>query len=223
MQAWPSVLFASLALFEAGLAVASHRQGARPVDEWLFKHRDHLPIPFLMIGILSCLVSRMTPQVSRKWMSLFGVFLVILGEGLRVWSVGIVGAATRSRSTNAQRLVQEGPYALTRNPIYAGNLLLCLGLTSFLHSWAALLACLLYFIIVYLRIIRAEEHFLQKAFGATYDDYCRRVRPILPRWNASEEALRAPFRLKELRKEYWTIAGIACALIAAEILSRRFH
>jgi|GEM_PF-603886 len=220
MFLWNWVLFASLLGLNLGLIVASRRWGGAKVDEWLFRHRDHLPIPFLSIGILAHLTSKgLTPTPERGWMNLLGIFLVILGESLRIWAVGIVGAATRSKSTNAKRLVQEGPYAVIRNPIYAGNFLLCFGLACFLHSWAALLACVLYFIVVYDRIIRSEEKFLQATFGSVYETYCRFVPRIVPRWGWSWQALRAPFRLKELRKEYWTVTGIACAVLIAHFMT----
>jgi len=211
---WPWGLFAALLALEAWLVLANRQVGAARVDGWLFTHRDHLPIPFLLIGLVTRLLTREPAAAWRQpWLQPLGIALIIVGESLRIWSVGIVGASTRSASVHATRLVQDGPYAVIRNPIYAGNFLLCIGLSGLTASWEAAAACAAYFLIVYRRIIRAEERFLRSAFGSVYDTYCRRVPRVIPHrfatWRA--EALQAPFSLKELRKEYQTIAGILCA------------
>lgn len=218
---WPWGLFASLAIFELTLLGACVRLGAARVDTWLFRHRDRLPIPFLVVGIVTRLLAREAGDgAPRDWMLPLGMSLIILGEALRVWSVGIVGAATRSASTNARRLVQEGPYAIIRNPIYAGNLLLCLGIACFTDSGAVVLACAAYFLILYRRIIRAEERFLRATFGASYDAFCRRIPRLLPWRGIAWSSLRAPFAIGELRKEPQTILGIVCAVIVVQLVVR---
>ena len=222
MELWPWILFASLLVFSAGLLFANHHLGADRVDRWVFAHRDHLPIPFLIIGLLTRLVFRgVTPLPRQGGLEILGVLFIVLGESLRIWAVGIVGASTRSASTNAKRLVQEGPYAIIRNPIYAGNFLLCLGLACFTSSWEVLLACTVYFIVVYGRIIRAEERFLRATFGVLYDDFCRRVPRLVPRLDDSWQSLRAPFSFRELRKEYQTMTGILCAALLMHLCALR--
>ena len=214
MMLWPWVLFASLAALEIGLESGSRRLGAVHVNAWLFSHREHLPIPFLLLGIATLLCSPHPLSTARyAWLDGVGFTLILAGESLRVWCVGIVGAATRSASINAKRLIESGPYALTRNPIYLGNLLICLGISSFAQSWAVTAACLGYFVVVYRRIILAEERFLRATFGVSYEEFRQRVPRVLPRLRGWRQALAAPFRVKELRKEYQTIAGIACASI----------
>lgn len=220
LDPWPWILFAALLTLALGLRWASHRWGTEHVDHWVFAHRDRLPIPFLLIGIVSRLLSKgpRSPAQWRSGLALLGLLLIVVGESLRIWAVGIAGAATRSRSTNARRLVQEGPYTIVRNPIYVGNLLLCLGLACFTASWTVALACLLYFLIVYSRIIRTEEHFLRATFGTVYEAFCRRVPQFLPRFRWSWQVLRAPFSMRELRKEYQTIAGIICATLVLHLV-----
>ena len=216
---WPWGLYLSLLLLELGLSLLTRGVGASRVDQWVFGHRDHLPIPFLILGLLTRLLSKEAGPASwwNGGREGLGIGLIVLGESLRVWAVGIVGASTRSASTNAKRLVHEGPYAVIRNPIYAGNLLLCLGLVCFTASWHAALACLLYFLIVYSRIIRAEERFLKAAFGRAYDEYCRRVPRVIPSRGWPREAFRAQCAVRELRKEYQTIIGIVIAALCLHL------
>lgn len=219
MNLWPWGVFASLLALAGGLRFASRRVGTERVDGWVFAHRDHLPIPFLVIGVVTRLVSwRTQPVPTRHGLEVLGVLLIVFGESLRIWAVGIAGAATRSASVHAKRLVQEGPYAIIRNPIYAGNFLLCLGLACFTQSWAVVLACAGYFVVVYRRIIRAEERFLRASFGAPYEEFSRRVPSLLPRFGWSWQRLRGPFSFRELRKEYQTITGIVCAAILIHLV-----
>lgn len=221
MHLWPWGLFASLLGLWAGLDLASRRLGTARVDQWVFAHRDRLPIPFLIVGVVTRLASHgVMPPGRRGQLEMLGAVLVVLGELIRVWSVGIVGAATRSASTHATRLVQEGPYVLVRNPIYVGNFLLCIGLACFAGSWVLVMACSLYFVPVYGRVIRAEERFLGEKFGSAYEAFCRRVPRIVPRMPWSWQALRSPFSWRELRKEYQTIAGIVCAMLLIQLVMR---
>ena len=73
-------------------------------------------------------------------------------------------------------LVMEGPFSLTRNPIYlAGTTLVFgIGLVSGV-VWFLLLAVLAAFAVQKLAIEREERH-LQARFGKTYVDYAERVR-----------------------------------------------
>jgi protein-S-isoprenylcysteine O-methyltransferase Ste14 len=74
-------------------------------------------------------------------------------------------------------LVAHGIYRWVRHPIYAGDLLLLLGLELALNSWAALGVLPL---ALYVRQKAAgEERDLARTL-AGYDDYCRRTARFLP-------------------------------------------
>ena len=215
---WPWGLLGSLVLFWVGLLIAAKRLGSARVNAWLFSHRNNLPIPFLAIGIVTRLISARWTPAPTGWQGWVGALLIVLGESTRVWAVGIVGATSRSASVNAKRLVEQGPYAIIRNPIYAGNFLVCVGLACLARSWATMVACIFYFVVVYRRIIHAEERFLRASFGVCYEAFCRRVPRLFPTMRWSWEHLRAPFSLRELRKEYQTIVGIVVAAAIIHML-----
>ena len=75
-------------------------------------------------------------------------------------------------------LVVRGPFRWTRNPIYIGMVLIQIGAAIGLSSAVALAAPVLYVVIVQSVFIRFEETVLEKTFGKSYRDYCKRV----PRW-----------------------------------------
>jgi protein-S-isoprenylcysteine O-methyltransferase Ste14 len=77
------------------------------------------------------------------------------------------------------RIVDFGPYAYTRNPMYLGHLIFMLGLAITFWSWAALLL-LAFHIVWFQRRVAEDEERLTKLFGAAYADYQRRVKRWIP-------------------------------------------
>jgi protein-S-isoprenylcysteine O-methyltransferase Ste14 len=75
-------------------------------------------------------------------------------------------------------LVETGPFAVVRHPMYSGGFLLALGWALCVQSWLTLgyVAALLVLLDVK---SRREEGWLAKRFP-TYTDYQRRVRRLIP-------------------------------------------
>lgn len=79
-----------------------------------------------------------------------------------------------------ERLVEDGPYAWSRNPMYAGHLVFLTGLAASSRSplsWALLGWHVSWF----QGRVRADEARLRDRFGPAYEDYCARVPRWLPR------------------------------------------
>jgi len=73
-------------------------------------------------------------------------------------------------------MIEEGPYRLSRNPLYVGLLALYLGLALLAPTFWGLVLFPAAVLLVHWGAIRPEERFLHQRFGAPYDDYTRRVR-----------------------------------------------
>ncbi|MEO0248342.1 MAG: isoprenylcysteine carboxylmethyltransferase family protein [candidate division WOR-3 bacterium] len=147
------------------------------IGRWLFRNRGWLGAPFFLVALV---FGRYSPILLG-----IGVGLTAMGELARWASVAFSGATTRSSRIEAPRLVTEGPYAWTRNPIYWGNFLVGLGMTvssAALFPWLAIAFAVLFWA-EYALIILAEEDYLKGEFGQEFTDYCRRTRRflILPR------------------------------------------
>lgn len=76
----------------------------------------------------------------------------------------------------ASSLQTTGIYAITRNPMYLGLLLLYCGIGIFKGNWWTFMLIPLLIVAVQLYIIRKEERYLQRAFGNEYLQYKRKVR-----------------------------------------------
>ena len=77
------------------------------------------------------------------------------------------------------RIVAEGPYRLTRNPMYLAHLIFTFGVAITLQSYVAL-AILVVRAIWFHRRVVADEARLTARFGAEYAEYKRRVRRWVP-------------------------------------------
>ena len=79
----------------------------------------------------------------------------------------------------ARRLVTGGPYALTRHPVYLGEITTAIGVNLATGGWLTAIA-IAYFISCELLRIRWEERILAATFPNDYPAYARRVPRYLP-------------------------------------------
>jgi protein-S-isoprenylcysteine O-methyltransferase Ste14 len=115
----------------------------------------------------------------------FGAWRVPLGWALMLffvvwngWSLWLFGrhetGLLPGQATRA--MIEEGPYRLSRNPLYVGLLALYLGLALLTSTFWGLVLFPLAALLLLWGAIRPEERFLHGRFGDEYDAYARRVR-----------------------------------------------
>lgn len=149
------------------------------LGEWLFRHRTALPLPIAAV-ILGLRVAQAPPSAL---LVTAGVAVTAAGELIRLWGVHHIGAISRTRSDRLGPLVATGPFALIRNPLYVGNILIWVG-----FALAARLVWLAPLIVLllgaeYHAIVRWEESLLLSRLGDAYRDYAARVPRWLPTFN----------------------------------------
>ena len=74
------------------------------------------------------------------------------------------------------KLIQDGFYRISRNPLYLGEVLMLLALAVLMGSAWALAPAIAFGIVVTVLFIFPEEKILQKTFGEEYKAYARKVR-----------------------------------------------
>lgn len=175
---------------------------------WLFRHRTSLPLP-VAIAILAV-------PPGNAWRSTTlvasGVVVTLLGELIRLWGVHHIGVISRTRTDRLGPLVTSGPFAIVRNPLYVGNILLWAGfaLTARL-AWLAP-AILVLLGAEYHAIVRWEERLLESRLGDAYRTYAARV----PRWLPTLSTLNRGARRD--RTEEDLSAGSACSAVGPHSL-----
>jgi protein-S-isoprenylcysteine O-methyltransferase Ste14 len=193
------------------------------LGNFFFRYRNGLfPLALLLLLIPS-------PHLFTDWKiaALTGAGLVISGQLIRAATVGLVYIIRGGREGKvyAEDLVTEGMFNHCRNPLYVGNYLGIVGAVVASNSLIAILVAGIGFLIAYLAITLAEENFLRSKFGATYDDYCKRVPRYALKLRGLGETLRASrFNWRRLLvKEYGTLfvslAGVPLVLLFA----RTYH
>ena len=75
-------------------------------------------------------------------------------------------------------LIQTGPFALVRHPMYSGGLVLGLGWALYVQGWLTLGYVVALFVFLDVKS-RREERWLAERFP-TYATYQRRVRKLIP-------------------------------------------
>jgi protein-S-isoprenylcysteine O-methyltransferase Ste14 len=83
-------------------------------------------------------------------------------------------AAPVVKIQEGQRVIDTGPYAVVRHPMYASTLLLFVGLPLLLGSWIGLAISVLFILGVAWRAVHEERALRAELAG--YEDYAGRVR-----------------------------------------------
>ena len=126
------------------------------------------------------LSGRFVPE--SEWIKGGAVLLVAAGVGIAIWARWHIGQFWSARVTLKvdHQLVQSGPYARVRHPIYSGLLVAMLGTALFVGEWRALVGVLLVFV-THWQKARREEALLTEQFGAEYQEYRDRTGSLIPR------------------------------------------
>jgi len=105
-----------------------------------------------------------------------GVAILLFGFLFRISARGLKAG----KSCNGKKLITDGLYSLTRNPMYFGTLLIGLGIVLVLFKWWVFLLFFSIFLLIYIPQINKEEKELSKYFGDEYRLYCEKVPRCFP-------------------------------------------
>ena len=118
---------------------------------------------------------------------IIGIIFIIIGANLTrnaAYSLKTI-INLYSKKTNKNELLSSEPNLLTvgvykysRNPMYIGGLLMCIGFSFLFDNWLFLCNVIPIYIYVQFMVIPVEEKILKKYFGKLYNEYANKV----PRW-----------------------------------------
>lgn len=120
-------------------------------------------------------------RVQAAWPAAIGLPILLAATAFTLWARAVLGTMWTSSAVakDAHVLHTDGPYAITRHPIYTGILGMLLGtaLASGLGRWLAVVVLGVVWIEVK---VYAEERLLTTVFGEDYQRYRRRVPQLIP-------------------------------------------
>jgi len=102
--------------------------------------------------------------------------LLVFGGGLLLALAGRAlgsGFTPFPKPAEGGELVEDGPYAYVRHPVYSGGLLVAAGISLALSPWSLVATAVL--AVVWALKASVEERFLRERYPA-YEEYCSRTR-----------------------------------------------
>lgn len=138
--------------------------------------------PFWLLGslVLAYGIGRVLPvmAVQSDLAKGLGIALVLGGIALTGWAF----ASFRAHATSViphqmpKSMITTGPFALSRNPIYLGDVMVLTGAILWWGHWIALGVIPVFAAVVQRRFIAPEEERLKESFGAEFAEYAEKTR-----------------------------------------------
>lgn len=199
------------------LIAQSIRRGAPPLA-WAVKYRQAVSL----VVVLACVALLLSTPASWSPVTLLGrllgaaAFLLVVVAALgRVWC-GLYISGYKE-----DRIVDVGPYALIRNPLYVFSFIGAIGLGLATGRLLIVILLAVAFLGYYPLVVLAEENNLHEKFDQIYSDYARRTPRFFPQhWQLVEPDL-YPTRPRHFRRAlmevswfFWAYLLIQWSLIA---------
>lgn len=193
---------------------------------WLFKRRSWLPAAFIVIGIIVLYLTNRQAIIFNPTAELIFLGVSLIGEAIRIYTVGYAPKNTSGRNTAAGQIADElnttGIYSLVRHPLYIGNFFMWLGPVLFVRTSVFIVFFVLIYWLYYERIMFAEEQFLRNKFGEAYDKYSEKIRSVIPRFSGYvRPALPFSFR-SVLKREYNSFVNIFIIFVLLDLFRNYF-
>jgi protein-S-isoprenylcysteine O-methyltransferase Ste14 len=144
---------------------------------------DWLLLVVLVWVVLYCVPHRYLAFVTFhvSWLHGIGAILLLASTLFTLWARWVLGKmwASIAAVKKDHQLVTNGPYRITRHPIYTGILGMILG-SALSTGEGSIFLGFLAALLVFLNRIRIEEQLMTKTFGDEYLQYKKRVPRLMP-------------------------------------------
>lgn len=176
----------AFAFFVALLAARQRRQGEAEADATR-SFRSWGGVMLQGLGLALAGIGRIDPSLDPWSPAAIGEAVAV--AALMAGAVGLFAWASRTmgrnwsivaRTRTDHELVQTGPFAWVRHPIYAAMALFAVAMAIAYGHVAQLVIALPVFALGTWRRIAFEERLLRDHFGAAYDAYAARVKRFVP-------------------------------------------
>lgn len=137
--------------------------------------------PGMVAGYIPLALLCKGPQIDAGIFAYLAFPLWLLGGVIVLWSFWNFlrqGRGTPAPVDPPKELVATGFYRYVRNPMYVGVLALILGHFLWFGYWNLLIYAIVVFVAFHTFVTLYEEPTLKRKFGASYEEYLKRV----PRW-----------------------------------------
>lgn len=137
--------------------------------------------PGMVAGYIPLAFLRRGSQLETGIFAYLAFPLWLLGSVILLWSFWnflIQGRGTPAPIDPPKEMVATGFYRYVRNPMYVGVLAIIIGHFLWFGYWNLLIYAIIVFLAFHAFVTYYEEPTLRRKFGASYENYLKRV----PRW-----------------------------------------
>jgi len=138
------------------------------------------PTHFYTYLLISVLLHFLLPvkQIVHPPLIYLGWLLIIAGSALNIWSDQLFKKQKTTVKPNKKptRLIDYGPFRISRNPMYLGMAVILFGVGIFLGTITAFTGAVLFIIAMEIYFISDEEKSMHEAFGSEFENYKAKVR-----------------------------------------------
>ena len=150
-------------------------------------------VAMMVLGLLLCVplfyflwipLARLSVPAGRI-LDLVGLVVYLAGCAFVLWArrtLGKMWAISTSQNVKLlddHQIVQSGPYAFVRNPMYFGWWVAMLGLVLVYPTWVVLLF-LVFSVVAFVGRARREDKALAERFGEAWTEYKKHTRFLIP-------------------------------------------
>ncbi|MCL2162783.1 MAG: isoprenylcysteine carboxylmethyltransferase family protein [Oscillospiraceae bacterium] len=183
------ILFALLVVMVLARAVKLRKRGVRVIVFGQTDKNDFLLVPFVLAIVYTALAGAFGFPIWRVltqpfwsnavpgWVGLVLCLAAVIGVALTLVGFGDSFRVGIDES-KPDKLVTNGMFAISRNPIYVCFLMFCAGLFLVHRNVAITVADVLFALVIHRQVMR-EEKFLATHYGAEYEEYRKKVRRYL--------------------------------------------
>lgn len=166
------------------------------------------------VGIL-CLIALLYMAEPSPVSVTVGFFFIIAGVFFRAWASGYIN--------KDNQLATDGPFSLTRNPLYFGNFVLGLGIAIAGNNGYSYGIFFGFYLLFFPFLMILEHHRMKKKFGEIYEKYAENSHSFFPKIKKikrSEYNISYYMRNREYRVLYFSLFVIAIMILKVLNLNR---
>lgn len=130
-------------------------------------------IGLFLIFLITFTQSRHESSTIYEILELTGYCFIVIATLGRIWSTVYIGGR------KDDELCKEGPYSITRNPLYIFTFIGAIGIIFSAHKLMLTIIIIPFFIYYYF-VIKSEEKRMMVFFGKEYKAYYKRVNRVIP-------------------------------------------
>lgn len=131
----------------------------------------------LIITLIIVLFSRQYWGEENIYHEIFEITGTIL---VGICALGRVYATTYLGGFKNEVLITHGIYSALRNPLYFFSLLGVTGIALMSNHLCVVIGLPLFFVVLYMSLIKREQNFLREKFGLQYEAYRQTTRALIP-------------------------------------------